>query len=161
MFFDTQGHARHHFCIYDALSNGVFTGDTFGVSYAPMKRLARGLIPSTPPVQFDPAALYQSVARIMSYHPASLYLTHYGELVNPAAQVSSFNRWIDEYVALCRKAKPADPETETAFESSYGSMILDAFTGDAPAGEIARVLQVDIRLNAQGLAHWWRSTQND
>ena len=47
VFFDTPGHARHHFCIYDEVSQGVFTGDTFGLSYEPMKRLSRGLIPTT------------------------------------------------------------------------------------------------------------------
>lgn len=29
-FIDTPGHARHHFCVYDELSKGIFTGDTFG-----------------------------------------------------------------------------------------------------------------------------------
>ena len=32
-FMDTPGHARHHFCVYDSLTNGWFTGDTFGLSY--------------------------------------------------------------------------------------------------------------------------------
>lgn len=30
---DTPGHARHHYCIHDAGSASIFTGDTFGVSY--------------------------------------------------------------------------------------------------------------------------------
>ena len=32
-FIDTPGHALHHFCIVDSLSKGIFTGDTFGLSY--------------------------------------------------------------------------------------------------------------------------------
>ncbi len=31
--FDTPGHARHHHCIWDARSQSIFTGDTFGLSY--------------------------------------------------------------------------------------------------------------------------------
>ena len=52
-----------------------------------MKSLARGLLPTTPPTQFDPAALRQSIDRIMATAPERLYLTHYGEFNNPGAQV--------------------------------------------------------------------------
>ncbi len=30
---DTPGHARHHFTVWDEQSKGLFTGDTFGISY--------------------------------------------------------------------------------------------------------------------------------
>ena len=160
VFIDTPGHARHHFCIYDELSNGVFSGDTFGISYAAMKQLERGLIPTTPPVQFDPQALHASVARIMSFKPERLYLTHYGEFLNPSAQVSSFNQWIDAYVDLCKQEKPADQAGEQDFETALGKLILTGLSGNAANSEIAQSLKNDIRLNAQGLAHWWRGTQN-
>lgn len=32
-FLHTLGHASHHICIYDSASNGVFTGDSFGLFY--------------------------------------------------------------------------------------------------------------------------------
>lgn len=32
-FIDTPGHAKHHHCIWDARSQGWFTGDTFGLAY--------------------------------------------------------------------------------------------------------------------------------
>ena len=160
VFFDTPGHARHHFCIYDEVSNGVFTGDTFGLSYAPMKQLVRGLIPTTPPVQFDPPALHQSIARIMSFNPARLYLTHYGEVVNPAAQVARFNQWIDEYVDLCRQQDSAAADYETSLEQALQELIFEGLDV-ADDTLLRKILQTDIRLNAQGLAHWRSSTQHD
>jgi len=159
VFIDTPGHARHHFCIYDQVSGGVFTGDTFGISYAPMKKLARGLIPTTPPVQFDPPALHQSISRIMSFNPTRLYLTHYGEFVNPAAQVSSFNQWIDEYADLCRQMDSTAADYATSLEKALQSVILKGLAGDDNA-ILRRILRTDIRLNAQGLAHWWSNTQD-
>ena len=159
VFFDTPGHARHHFCIYDQASNGVFSGDTFGISYDAMKPLERGLVPTTPPTQFDPQALHESVARIMSYQPDTLYLTHYGDFDNPAAQVDSFNRWIDAYVEFCIKENPIDPQNDSAFETALGDMTMNGLGADATGNELARVLKTDIRLNAQGLAYWWRNTQ--
>jgi len=159
VFIDTPGHARHHFCIYDQVSNGVFSGDTFGISYEPMKQLPRGLIPTTPPVQFDPAALHASISRIMSFNPARLYLTHYGEFVNPAAQVASFNQWIDEYVDLCRQQHSAAADNEKSLQQALQDLVLQELTGNDNA-TLRRILQTDFRLNAQGLAHWRRSMQN-
>ena len=159
VFFDTPGHARHHFCIYDQTSNGVFSGDTFGISYDSMKTLERGLVPTTPPTQFDPEALHESVARIMSYQPDRLYLTHYGEFVDPAAQVDSFNRWIDAYVGICNSENPAEPQDDERFETALGDMIVNGLGADGGDSDVARVLKTDIRLNAQGLAYWWRNSQ--
>jgi glyoxylase-like metal-dependent hydrolase (beta-lactamase superfamily II) len=159
VFFDTPGHARHHFCIFDQYSNGVFTGDTFGISYAPMKQLARGLIPTTPPVQFDPPALHASISRIMSFNSDRLYLTHYGEFVNPTRQVSSFNRWIDDYVDLCSQGDSTAEDFETSLEQALQNRVLQELAGTDNA-LLAKVLQADLKLNAQGLAHWWRREQN-
>ena len=159
IFIDTPGHARHHFCIYDQLSDGVFTGDTFGISYAPMKQLVRGLIPTTPPVQFDPPALRQSISRIMSFNPSRLYLTHYGEFVDPAAQVSSFNQWIDEYVDLCRQMENTAADYVTSLEQALQSLILKGLAGDDNT-MLRKILRTDIRLNAQGLAYWRSNTQD-
>ena len=159
VFFDTPGHARHHFCIYDQVSNGVFSGDTFGISYEPMKQLPRGLIPTTPPVQFDPAALHESISRIMSFNPARLYLTHYGEFVNPAAQVASFNQWIDEYVDLCGLQDSAAADYEKSLQQALQDLVLQELSGNDNA-MLGGILQTDFRLNAQGLGHWRRSMQN-
>jgi hypothetical protein len=74
--------------------------------------------------------------------------------------VSSFNQWIDAYVDLCKQAKPADQAAEQDFETALGKLILTGLSGNAANSEIARSLKNDIGLNAQGLAHWWRATQN-
>ena len=67
LFIDTPGHAYHHFCIYDETSRGIFTGDTFGISYASMKSLPQGLLPTCPPSQFDPPAMRASICRLLDY----------------------------------------------------------------------------------------------
>jgi glyoxylase-like metal-dependent hydrolase (beta-lactamase superfamily II) len=55
-FIDTPGHAKHHHCIWDARSQGWFTGDTFGLAYPECTIDGRAFIfPTTSPVQFDPA----------------------------------------------------------------------------------------------------------
>lgn len=158
LFIDSPGHARHHFCIFDEDSNGLFTGDTLGLSYAPMKNLARGLIPTTPPSQFDPDALQASLDRLLGYRPERLYLTHYGEFLHPLDHQASFAQWIIQYVDLCTRLDPVDTDAEPELETALGRMLLD---GLQDGGEdLAPLLRMDIRLNAQGLAHWWRGRQD-
>ena len=156
LFIDTPGHAYHHFCIYDEGSRGIFTGDTFGISYAPMKQLPAGLIPTCPPSQFDPPAMRESISRLMQFEPQRLYLTHYGEFVDPAAHVQSFNRWIDDYLELCETLKPDDEAAEQRLQAELMTLVLDQLSNDATRAQLETILQGDIRLNAQGLAHWWR-----
>jgi glyoxylase-like metal-dependent hydrolase (beta-lactamase superfamily II) len=153
VFIDTPGHARHHFCIFDAQSSGVFTGDTFGISYDAMKALPRGLLPTTPPTQFDPPALRRSIARIMEFRPERLYLTHYGEFANPAAQLASFDQWIDEYVDACGSGDSAAPDYVDNLERDLLQRVMLGLGEDADAS-LRRVIGMDMRLNAQGLAHW-------
>jgi len=89
-FFHTRGHSNHHICIYDSQSNGVFTGDTFGVEYKPSRPTKRPfLLCSTAPPDFDPGAARASVERVVATGADRVYLAHFGELrhVRESAEV--------------------------------------------------------------------------
>ena len=65
-FIDTPGHARHHFCIWDRMTESMFTGDTFGISYRDFDNGDEIYIfPTTTPIQFDPYELIKSVNKLM------------------------------------------------------------------------------------------------
>ena len=69
-FIHTPGHALHHYCIVDADSNSVFTGDTFGISYRVFDSEKGAFIfPATTPVHFDPEQAHASLDRILSFKP--------------------------------------------------------------------------------------------
>ena len=73
--FYTEGHARHHYCIHDPESGGVFTGDSFGVSYRALDTAAGAFVfPSTTPVHFDPEAAHAAIETILSRGPGHAYL---------------------------------------------------------------------------------------
>ena len=118
-----------------------------------MKSLPRGLLPTTPPSQFDPPALKKSVQRIMEFAPERLYLTHYGEFVNPGTQLASFLRWIDQYVAVCEGCDSAAADYAEVIEKTLLQQILLGLGAETDAA-LKRVVSHDITLNAQGLAHW-------
>ena len=80
-FLDTPGHARHHFCVVDEQSRGIFTGDTFDLSYRELDtENGEFVFPTTTPVQFDPEALHASIKRLVDLRPKVLYLTHFGRI---------------------------------------------------------------------------------
>ena len=159
IFIDTPGHARHHFCIYDAKSNGIFTGDTFGLSYPVMKNQRHGLMPSSSPVHFDADALLNSIDRLLAYKPDFMYLTHFGQIDQPAEKTADLKQWIYDFVELCEDIKPVDQATTTILEQSLRQMTIDKLgesVGCSP-DELLALLSTDIRLDAQGLAIWWQA----
>lgn len=161
LFIDSPGHARHHFCIYDELSQGIFSGDSFGLGYPPLKNHPWGLIPTSSPVQFDPPALKNTIDRLVSYAPEQMFLTHFGAIDKPVERSIHLRQWIDDYLVLCETIAPVDTESEHILEDEMRKMIFDRVSDSGLSeDELRYILDTDIKLNSQGLAIWWRSIQN-
>lgn len=162
VFIDTPGHAKHHFCIYDAQSKGIFTGDTFGLSYPPLKNRAHGLIPTSSPVDFNPEAMLNSVDRLLDFQPEHMYLTHFGVIDQPQDKIADFKLWITDYLALCERINPVDEATIFELEQALRQMTADKLGSSAACNEaeLLALMSTDIRLNAQGLAIWWQARNN-
>jgi glyoxylase-like metal-dependent hydrolase (beta-lactamase superfamily II) len=156
-FLDTPGHARHHFCVYDAMSNGIFTGDTFGLAYPELSTSAGPfIIPTTTPVQFEPEALKASIARLMALAPERMYLTHYGMIESPSLLVDALIEQIDDYVSIAEQHKTStNQEADIAAAlTRYTIARLQARQSTLSEAAIVDVLKMDMQLNAQGLAVW-------
>lgn len=162
LFIDSPGHARHHFCIYDDQSRGIFSGDSFGIGYPPLKHHRWGLIPTSSPVQFDPPALKNTIDRLVSYAPVQMFLTHFGGIDSPAQKSVNLKQWIDDYVVLCETIDPVDTESEQKLEDEMRNLIFGRLSDSGLGEEDLRfILDLDIKLNCQGLAIWWRTTLSD
>jgi glyoxylase-like metal-dependent hydrolase (beta-lactamase superfamily II) len=153
----TPGHAKHHHCVWDELSRGWFTGDTFGIVYP---ELAPYIVPATAPVQFEPRALHASVGRLLAARPERMYLTHYGA-VGDAAQLSvQLLRQIDAMVAAARELADA-PDRHAGLRDACAQIYLSELNpmGSTltPAAQ-RRLLELDVELNAQGLGAWLDTT---
>ena len=154
-FMDTPGHARHHYCVLDHDSNGVFTGDTMGLSYPELNHPRMYALPTTTPVQFDPDALHASIERITDRHPDRLYLTHFGMVTHIRELVEQLHNDIDIYVTIMDECE--DPGSVPEIESFLSSHLIDRLAKinpDVPASLARSVLAHDIELNAQGLSFW-------
>ena len=156
---DTPGHARHHNAIHDVASGWVFSGDTFGVSYREFDT-AQGplIIPTTSPIEFDPPVLHRSIDRLVALKPAAICPTHYGPLIPIERLAADLHEQIDAMVALARQADQADKAARHAhIRADLQRLYADrAARHGWPGGEaeLARLLAIDIELNAQGLGVW-------
>ena len=153
----TEGHARHHYVLHDPASRGVFTGDSFGVSYREFDTAAGEIVfPTTTPVQFDPEQAHQAVDRILGCEPEWLYLTHYSRVGDPARLAGQMHEGLDAYVALALEHRDDEDRTvsiETGMLEYYEERLRrHGFGGGREV--IGSVLATDVVLNTQGLEVW-------
>jgi len=157
LFIDTPGHARHHFCVHDSQTNGWFSGDTFGLSYRELDT-SKGafLFPTTTPIQFDPAALKESVKRLMANQPEFMYLTHYGRVTDLQRLAKMMTDGVDKLAAIAERYKDDDQRTikiETAMKD-WLMAGTKAHGVSLSEEECYELLKSDIVLNTQGIEFW-------
>ena len=157
-FLDTPGHARHHFCIYDVKSNGIFSGDTFGLSYPHLTTKKNRLIfATTTPVQFDPDALLASIDKIMAKNPEQIYLTHYSQIIPTPEIVEQLKESVKAFAQI---AVDFTDKTENRIENinqniqNYLLKKLAELDCDQDIETQKNVIKFDSLLNAQGLDFW-------
>lgn len=156
-FMDTPGHARHHFCVHDSLTNGWFTGDTFGLSYREFDtENGAFLFPTTTPIQFDPEPLKASVRKLVAVAPDYMYLTHYGRVDDVQRLSKMMLDGVDTLVAIAEKYKDADSRTQK-IETAMREWLMDGLKKHGvklPGEKCHELLESDIKLNTSGIEIW-------
>lgn len=153
----TEGHARHHYVLYDPASRGVFCGDSFGVSYREFDTVNGAIVfPTTTPVHFDPVEAHRAVDRILACEPERLYLTHYSLVTDVERLAAQMHAGVDAYVDMALAHADADNRGErlqaSLLDYYVGRLREHGFQGDPDT--VASVMSVDTPLNAQGLEVW-------
>jgi glyoxylase-like metal-dependent hydrolase (beta-lactamase superfamily II) len=157
-FLDTPGHARHHFCVVDETGDGIFTGDTFGLSYREFDT-DRGpfVLPTTTPVQFDPDALHTSVDRLVAEGLQYMYLTHYSRVGDLSRLQADMHDLIDAFVVMARNHAQDGPVRHETLYAEMMALLLGRLRDHGcrlPEDEMRRLLHPDVELNVQGLEVW-------
>ena len=153
----TRGHAEHHFCLYDELSESWFTGDMFGISYPTLRFAGNALLlPATTPTQFDPQAYITSVEALGAAHPRNCYLTHFSALPFEERHVEMLRRQLLAYAELGDSNSSAESIVDRILALAEAEA--RALTDAASAAAAVAALKMDAALNAQGII-WWRDRQ--
>lgn len=153
----TEGHARHHYVLHDPQSRGVFTGDSFGVSYRETDT-ANGAIafPTTTPIDFDPDEAHKSIEKILACDPEQVYLTHYSRVDDVQRIAAELHQSIDDYVRIALDNEQFEERQSKIADElfAYMSERLRAHGLKADRDTLWSILHIDVELNSQGLDVW-------
>ena len=156
-FIDTPGHARHHFCIFDEISKGFFTGDTFGLSYKELDdENGAFIMPTTTPVQFDPGAWQDSLSRLLDYHPENMYLTHFGRVTEIDRLARELRQDINRYAEIAEQHARSNKRS-TKILASLTEYLHQRLRDRNLADDVETLtdfLKDDLELNTAGLVVW-------
>jgi glyoxylase-like metal-dependent hydrolase (beta-lactamase superfamily II) len=94
----TPGHASHHVCYLHEESGRAFVGDVAGVRIPP----ADLVLAPTPPPDIDVEAWKESIDLVRSWAPASLGITHFGAVEEPAEQLTAVRDCLDRWAEAAR-----------------------------------------------------------
>lgn len=153
----TEGHARHHYVLSDPQSSGVFTGDSFGISYRELDT-ARGefIYPTTTPIHFDHPEAHIAIDRIMSLGPEQLFLTHYSRVAELPRLADDMHKRIDDFVEIAQRHRGDAARTARMHESMYAyfasELSAHGYTGSIE--QMHAIVEIDVVLNTMGLEYW-------
>jgi glyoxylase-like metal-dependent hydrolase (beta-lactamase superfamily II) len=153
-FYDTPGHARHHFSIYDSVTRGIFTGDTVGVRYGPEFTGAdfEIIFPSTSPSEFDKQAVFESIDKLKKLNPSKIFHGHFGVTEPASVAFERTKGTIDAFDDLARSCFTANNQPAILEKKLREYMTADLVRHGHDAN-VARFFDVDIPINAKGLLY--------
>ena len=156
-FYNTYGHASHHFSIYDDLSNSIFTGDAFGVGRTELSRPGPGfLVFSSSPTDFDAEEARRSVHRILDTGADRAYITHFGGFSGLQSYAEILLHSINDMEAIMEDMIHSEEPEETlqAWGETRVAASLEVQLRRCNVQDFASDrawLDNDVRLNAMGL----------
>jgi glyoxylase-like metal-dependent hydrolase (beta-lactamase superfamily II) len=156
-FIDTLGHARHHVCIWDEKSRGIFSGDTLGVSYREFDTEQGVLIfPPTTPIQFDPDAWKNTIQQLMTLQPKYAYLTHFNRIEFTQKSAAMLATHIDGFTNIAKQMQGHVSRHKAIKEAllDYLLEIAGQHGVTLDKTQKIKIFKGDLEICAQGLGVW-------
>lgn len=152
-FLDTPGHAKHHFSIYDPITNGMFTGDTVGIRYEQLVPDGVNLfLPSTSPNQFDPDAMQRAINRMQDRKLDYIYFGHYGMTNTPNEALRQVSEWLDIFVGEA-EAIYAEQKGHKELAERLISLVREKLSaqGIPDDHKVYSLIKLDMEVSAMGM----------
>ncbi|MGG3737090.1 MBL fold metallo-hydrolase [Aeribacillus pallidus] len=161
-FYDTPGHANHHFSIYDPVSNGMFTGDTAGIFYDVLQQ-QQGIslyLPSTSPNQFDPERMRKSIQLYKSKQLNYIYYGHFGMTKDVSTALDEVERWLNIFINVASEwfdeTKGWEENVQSIYHQLFAYVEEELRTiGVLVEGEWVETLKLDLHVSAMGMVDYF------
>lgn len=159
-FWDSPGHAWHHFAVHDSITKGIFCGDTVGMHIPSLTRLGvKYILPFTTPTQYDPEIMLQTLTRLANLKPERLYFTHFGYQDNAQSILEYMKKIIPQYTEYARNAYHQEPTLQSIIDALREYHVQEMYKLRVPEDHsIFNILETEIDLNAQGLLLYFQSS---
>jgi glyoxylase-like metal-dependent hydrolase (beta-lactamase superfamily II) len=150
----TPGHASHHVSYFDRSSGVAFVGDTGGVCVD-----GGYILPPTPPPDIDIDAWRGSVARIETWSPATIFMTHFGPVNSPPPHLQTLMQNLDTMAALVR-ARLSEPGTDEEQSRRFADDLMRELRRQMTDAQVASYrAAAPPELIWLGLARYWRKKE--
>jgi glyoxylase-like metal-dependent hydrolase (beta-lactamase superfamily II) len=154
----TPGHARHHISIFDSQSQGMFTGDSLGLSYPELTVGERRFYqPTTTPTAFEYDKMLDSIDKMMNFNPKHIYFTHFGKSSEPLYISQIIKKRLKDYKEIVESLINFENDQLELLEDKLRSYYITECKKHKiilPEYEISNIFDIDIKLNAMGLILW-------
>ena len=151
----TPGHASHHVSYFDERHGVAFVGDTAGIR----RGLNPYVMPPTPPPDIDLDAWRESTRAILDWHPAQLFLTHFGAFGDPENHFAKLWDRMEDWSRRVR-ASLDRPGSDDDRAAAFTNEIIEDLRTQMNATEAegyAKAARFDFSWS--GLARYWRKRQ--
>lgn len=148
----TPGHASHHVAYFDVDARLAFCGDVGGTRIAGLA----SVLPPTPPPDINLELWETSIARILAWSPSSLFLTHFGPVVDsPAVHLSTLQDRLTRYAHHVKSLLEAELSDADRLQAFVDAVTADLRRDNAEA-DVARYRKAaPIDQCYQGLVRYW------
>ncbi|WP_033541278.1 MBL fold metallo-hydrolase [Planococcus sp. CAU13] len=157
-FWNSPGHATHHFAIIDPVSNSIFTGDTAGIHYAQLANEEISFhLPSTSPNQFDPDLMRQSIQRMKRARFERAFYGHFGMVEKPDAAFDQSLEWLDIFMEQAEAAAIAG-ESHTELAARLKELVTKSLAAEGIPDnhEVYMLIELDLMVGAMGMLDYLR-----
>ena len=148
----TPGHAQHHLAYWFTEERLVFTGDAGGVVIP-----GGPAIPPCPPPDINLELWKNSLARLRALLPARMFVTHFGEVQDPASRLEEVERRLDAWASWIRDHL-RNGLAETSIVPLFERFVIDDLRSAGVDEDLLAVYeQADpSAMSVTGLARYWR-----
>ncbi|MGM0844411.1 MAG: MBL fold metallo-hydrolase [Bacillota bacterium] len=152
-FYDTPGHSRHHFSIYDKKSKGIFTGDTAGINYGYLLEGDALYLPSTSPNQFNPDEMMSSLNLYSQLDLERIYFGHFGISQEPVKALTEIKKWLKIFMETAFSIIRENPANKQlpALANELKKEVLNSDPKLIDNENFLRILELDMKVSAMGL----------
>lgn len=148
----TPGHASHHVSYFDAGDQTAYVGDTTGfhIEGEPYA------VPLAPPPDIDLEIWNASLDTILAWHPARLFVTHYGYSSDPAAHIAQYRENLGRWAALAGEILRSGMDERAGLEKFVAAASAEIHEQLSQAEAEHYIFNAGLNLTWLGLARYHR-----